>query len=86
MISTKEVIEMRTIQFETVVNGGVIRIPEQYMDLVPNTVNVTLVPTEQEGPKFRPKTKDKPFSIDEFPAVLDTKEWKFNREEANERR
>ena len=77
---------MRAIQFEAVVNGGVIRIPEQYVKFVPAAVNVTLVPTEQERPKFRPKTKDKPFSIDEFPAVLDTKGWKFSREEANERR
>jgi len=77
---------MRTIQFETVVNGGVIQIPEQYMVDAPYSVNVTLVPTGQERLKFKPKTKDKPLSIDEFPAVLNTKGWKFNREEANERR
>ncbi|MDR2713240.1 MAG: hypothetical protein LBB91_09045 [Clostridiales bacterium] len=77
---------MRAIQFETVVNGGIIRIPEQYMKLVPATVSVTLVPSEQKRPKFRPKTKDKPMSIEEFPAVLNTRGWKFSREEANERR
>jgi len=77
---------MRTIQFETVVNGGVIRIPEQYMKLIPRAVNVTLVPAEKERPKFKAKTKSNPSDINEFPAILNTKGWKFNREEANERR
>ena len=77
---------MRAIQFETVVNAGIIHIPEQFMKSVPRTVNVTLVSVETERPKFKPKTKAKPSNIDEFPAVLDTKGWKFNREEANERR
>jgi hypothetical protein len=77
---------MRAIQFDTVVNGGIIHIPEQYVELVPSVVNVTLVPATHERLKFRPKTKKKPFSIDDFPAVLDTKDWKFSREEANERR
>ena len=77
---------MNAIQFNTVINNGIIQIPKQYLKLVPLTVNVTLTSTEQERPKFKPKTKKMPFSIDEFPAVLDTKDWKFNREEANERR
>ena len=78
---------MRAIQFDTVVTGGAIQIPEQYLKLVPNNVNVTLLPTAvHERAKFRPKTADKPLCIDEFPAILNTKGWKFNREEANERR
>jgi hypothetical protein len=78
---------MSAIQFDTIINNGVIHIPEQYIKIVPSAVNVTLVPTNQAKPRFRPKTtKGKPLSIDEFPAVLDTKNWKFNREEANERR
>ena len=76
---------MRAIQFDTVVNGGVIQIPEQFRQLIPGTVNVTLVPVGQKRPKFNSKIKDKPLSIDEFPAVLDTRGWKFDREEANER-
>jgi len=77
---------MQAIQFDTVINGGVIQIPEQYMKLIPTTVHVTLIPAGRSKPKIRLKTKDKPLSIDEFPAVLDTKGWKFNREGANERR
>jgi len=77
---------MRTIQFETVVSGDVIRIPERYMKLVPRAVNETLVPTETERLKFKAKTKGKPSDIGEFPAVLDTMGWRFDREEANERR
>jgi hypothetical protein len=56
------------------------------MKIVPSAVSVTLIPTIQTNPGFKPKSKSKPVSIDEFPAILDTKGWKFNREEANERR
>jgi len=76
---------MHTIQFETVVDNGVIHIPEQYIKLLTDTVNVTLVPIIKNSKKFKPKTKNKPDSIKEFPTLLDTKGWKFNREEANER-
>jgi len=77
---------MRTIQFETIVNGGIIQIPEQYVKLFSTAfVNVTLAPAEQKKPKFKSKTKTMPSGIDEFPPILDTKGWKFSREEANER-
>jgi len=61
---------MNAIQFNTVVSGGVIHIPEKYMKLIPSSVNVTLVPAEQERPKFKPKIKDKPHDISEFPACI----------------
>ena len=78
---------MFTIQFETVVTDGVIHIPEQYTNLVPTvSVNVTLVISESERLKFKTKSKDKPSGIDEFPAILNTTGFVFNREEANERR
>jgi hypothetical protein len=76
---------MRAIQFETAVNGNVILIPEQYINIVPPQVNVTIVPVGHERPKFKPKTKTKPAGIDEFPAIIDTNGWRFSREEANER-
>ena len=76
---------MRVIQFESIVNGGLIRIPDEYKDFVSSVVNVTLVPATQERPRFKPKTKEWPDSIDEFPAVLDTKGWKWDKDEANER-
>jgi hypothetical protein len=67
---------MKAIQFETLINDGTIKIPEQYLDENPMEVIVTLLPVNK-----RPKPK----SIDEFPAILDTGNWKFNREEANAR-
>jgi len=76
---------MRTIQFETIVDNGVIHVPEQYVNIIPVVVNVTLGPFDQEKPKIKSKSGNKPCSIDEFPAIFDTKGWKFNREEANER-
>jgi hypothetical protein len=45
--------------------------------------NDTLVPTKFERPEIRPSTKDIPKNIGEIPAVLDTRGWKFDREEAN---
>ena len=74
---------MQAIQFEAVVSKGIIHIPEQYMKVVPTTVNVTILPVGQE--EFRKSSRRKPLTIDEFPAILDTKNFKFNREEANER-
>jgi hypothetical protein len=75
---------MSLIQFESVVEGNLIRIPEQYVDQIPSVVRVTIV--DAEKPRFRPKIKKEWPNIDEFPAVLDTSGWKFDREEANERR
>ena len=79
---------MSVIQFETTVDieNNLIRIPEQYIDKIPASAVVTLVDVEK--PRFRPKTKkEKPSSIEEFSDLkLDTSNWKFDREEANERR
>ena len=77
---------MSVIQFESVVEDNLIRIPEQYIDQIPARVAVTLVDVEK--PRFKPKTKkEKPSSIEEFSELkLDISNWKFDREEANERR
>jgi len=75
---------MSVIQFESVVEGDVIRIPEQYIDQIPARVAVTLVDVEK--PRLKPKTRKELPNIEEFPLVLDTRGWKFDREEANERR
>jgi hypothetical protein len=79
-------VEMSVIQFDSVVEGNIIRIPEEYMDQIPAMVTVTL--TDAEKTRFRPKTKkEKPASLEEFSDLkLDTSNWKFDREEANERR
>ena len=76
---------MRVIQFETAVDGNAIQIPAQYVDMVSSKVNVTIVPADNKKTAGRLKTKAMPSSIDEFPAILDTTGWKFDRDEANER-
>ena len=77
---------MLTIQFASTVENGVIHVPQQYIGKLPAKVKVTLAPAD-ERPRFKPKTKERPESIEEFSALkLDTRGWKFNREEANERR
>jgi hypothetical protein len=74
-----------TIQFESVVEDGIIRIPEQYVEDVPSLVRVTLVPADKAH--VRARTKEGPFTSDDFIALkIDTRGWKFDREEANERR
>jgi hypothetical protein len=73
---------MQSIQFDAVVNGGIIHIPKQYLSYVTAAVKVTLTPV----PQTKLKSKTRPSSIEEFPAILNTKGWKFDREEANERR
>jgi hypothetical protein len=75
---------MSVIQFESVVEGNIIRIPEEYIGQIPAMVTVTLI--DAEKPRFRPKTIGQLPAIQEFPPLLDTRGWKFNREEANERR
>ena len=46
---------MSVIQFESVVEGDVIRIPEQYIDQIPARVAVTIVDVEK--PRLKPKTR-----------------------------
>ena len=75
---------MRAIQFETAVNGNTILIPEQFIKILPPHVSVTLIPVDNKA-KFKSKIKDTPSSINEFPAILNTAGFKFNREDANER-
>jgi hypothetical protein len=74
------------IQFETNVESGVIRIPEQYIRAVPATVKVTLVPVASPRVKAGEKAKPDALTLDDFSALkINTKGFKFNREEANER-
>jgi hypothetical protein len=77
---------MPIVQFESAVDGDIIRIPAQYIGQIPAIVTVTFV--DAEKPRFKPKTKkEKPSSLEEFSDLkLDTSNWKFDREEANERR
>jgi len=73
------------IQFDSVVNDGVIRIPEQYKNLLMQGIHVTVF--AHPAIEIVDKTKAGSLSEDDFSEMkLDTRGWKFDREEANERR
>ena len=75
------------IQFETIIESGIIRIPEQFIKAIPANVRVTLAPVDEPQIKVGVKSKVGTLSPDDFSALkIDTQNWKFNREEANERR
>jgi hypothetical protein len=74
------------IQFETNVESGVIRIPEQYIRAVPANVKVTLVPVANPRIKAGTKAKSDALTLNDYSALkINTKGFKFDREEANER-
>jgi hypothetical protein len=81
-----EIFEMTEIHFETVVVENTIRIPDQYTKDVPAVVSVTLTPVSGAKIKYGTKTKAGMLSSEDFSAVkIDTKEFRFDREKANER-
>jgi hypothetical protein len=71
---------MQTVEFNSTVESGVIRIPEQYQNAVGKVVRVILLSPDE--PVFgRKLAEPEDFTVLKIP----TKGWKFNREEANER-
>jgi len=76
----------QSIQFETVIESGVIRIPEQYIKAIPAAVKVTLAPASEPRIKMGAKSKAGALSPGDLSALnINTEGWRFNREEANER-
>jgi len=59
---------MTVIQFESVVEGNIIRIPEQYIGQIPSIVTVKLVDTEK--PRYRHRTTKELPNIDEFSTIF----------------
>jgi hypothetical protein len=77
----------QAIQFESVVEGGMIRIPKRFLKTVPAAVNVILSPAADPKIHFAPKSGAGELSDYKFDAAkIDTRAFKFNRDEANERR
>jgi len=77
----------QAIQFETVIDSGIIRIPDQYIKTVPPFAKVTIAPGNSSRIKIGRKSKAGELSLNSFSCMkIDTRDWKFNREEANERR
>jgi hypothetical protein len=82
-----EIFMQQTIQFETVVESGVIRIPKQYVHTIPAAVKVTLAPVSGPRVMIGKKSSAGALSSDDFSALaIDTRGWAFDREDANERR
>jgi hypothetical protein len=77
----------QTIQFETIIKRGIINIPEQYIAKIPTTAKVTVAPVSEPSIRIGVKSKAGVLSDSDFSALkIDTTNWRFNREEANERR
>jgi len=74
------------IQFKAAVENGVIPIPEAYRGMIDSPVMVSIWTEDTKSRKIRPRSKRKPFTLDDFSAMkLDTRGWQFNREQAHER-
>ena len=77
----------QAIQFESIIECGIIRVPEQYIKTLPAAVKVMLLPLKDIHVKMGNKSGAGALSLDDFTALkIDTRNWKFDREEANERR
>jgi hypothetical protein len=77
----------QAIQFEGNIENGVIRIPEQYVSTLPETVTVTLAPVGVPIIKAGKRSGPGELLPSDFTALkIDMRGWKFDREEANERR
>ena len=78
---------MSVIQFESaVIEGNMIRIPEEYVNIIhPGTKVTVRCNNNQESIK---KCRAEPRAIlpGDFTAFIDTRGFKFDREEANKRR
>jgi len=72
---------MQAVEFETKVENGVIPIPYQYRDTFSDDVRVIVLTDEKPSQETIKPKKKKIHSIG-----IDMTGYKFNREEANERR
>jgi hypothetical protein len=71
------------IFFNSVIEDNIIRIPEMYKNIFKHRV---LVAVEIIDTTSLPAESTKKYTPDNFTALkLDTKNWKFDRDEANER-
>lgn len=72
---------MKAIEFSGSVKDGAIKIPKKFLsNLADESVRIIILVKEQEPSKKKPPFKKR------FKAVkLDTRGFKFNRDEANER-
>ena len=78
---------MSTIQFEAVVDDNIIRIPGKYRRKIRSGARVKVSTVETSDNDLKAKAKAGLLTVDDFTALkIDTRGFKFDREEANERR
>jgi hypothetical protein len=78
---------VKPIQFESDVKSGVIRIPEQYVGIIPRVVRVTLAPAHETRIISATKSGAGALTSGDFSALkIDTRDWTFDRGDVNERR
>jgi hypothetical protein len=78
---------MRAIEFDSFIEGDVIRVPEQYRNTARNAVKVIVMFGDEIAPVGGLTHKPKPVGPEDFTELkIPTRGWKFDREEANERR
>ena len=73
---------MQAYEFLAKPENGVIPIPEEFRNRITSNVKVIVLETKPFG--FKEINKGNKTDL-LLPPALDTKGWKFNREEANER-
>ena len=78
---------MSVIQFESVVEDNLIRIPEEYVNIIHSGTKVMVRSHNNQQPIRNNRAEAGALLPDDFTAFrIDTRGFKFNREEANERR
>ena len=78
---------MSAIQFEAVVDNNIIRIPGKYRRKIRSGARVKVTTVETSDNDLKVKAKAGLLTVDDFKALkIDTRGFKFDREEANERR
>jgi hypothetical protein len=60
---------MNTIEFDSVVEGGLIRIPEQYRSVVGHSVRVIVIPNEEAEVK-EPEAEDAAKSVNALLGII----------------
>jgi hypothetical protein len=79
---------MQSVEFETEIVNDTISIPQEHRDNLPHKVRVIIMDelSSHHPDIIRTKRKYKVTADDFNSVVIDTTKFKFNREEANERR
>jgi hypothetical protein len=73
----------KAIQFETIIESGLIRIPEQFIREISPAVKVTLTPLGNPRIKIGRKSKSSELTANDFSALkINTEGWRFHREDA----